>query len=59
MTDDAALAMRLSRVVTLAILFMAGFVFGRHAGHAHPAGTGLVMLLLGVALIAAVKALGG
>ena len=59
MTDNAALAMRISRAVTLAMLFVAGFVLGRHAGHARPAGTGLVMLLLGVALIAAVKALGG
>ena len=59
MTDNAALAMRISRVVTLAMLFVAGFVLGRHAGHPRPAGTGLVMLLLGVALIAAVKALGG
>ena len=59
MTDNAALAMRISRAVTLVMLFVAGFVLGRHAGHARPAGTGLVMLLLGVALIAVVKALGG
>jgi len=59
MTGDVALAMRFSRAVTLAMLFVLGFVLGRHAGHARPAGTGLVMLLLGVALIAAVKALGG
>lgn len=59
MTENAALAMRISRAVTLVMLFVAGFVLGRHAGHAHPVGTGLVMLSLGVALIAAVKALGG
>ena len=58
-TNDAALAMQLSRVITLAMLFAAGFVLGRHARHAHPARTGLLMLLLGAALIAAVKALGG
>ena len=33
MTDDVALAMRFSRAVTLAMLFVLGFVLGRHAGH--------------------------
>jgi VIT1/CCC1 family predicted Fe2+/Mn2+ transporter len=59
LTKDAALAMNASRIITLAMLFAAGLVLGRHAGHAHPARTGLLMLLLGAALIAAVKALGG
>ncbi len=59
MTDDAGLAMQASRVITLGMLFTAGLALGRHAGHAHPARTGLLMLLLGGALIAAVKALGG
>jgi VIT1/CCC1 family predicted Fe2+/Mn2+ transporter len=58
-TSDAALAMQASRVITLAMLFAAGLALGRHAGHAHPARTGLLMLLFGAALIAAVKALGG
>jgi VIT1/CCC1 family predicted Fe2+/Mn2+ transporter len=58
-TSDLALAMQLSRAITLAMLFAAGLVLGRHAGHAHPVRTGLLMLLLGAALIAAVKALGG
>ena len=59
MTDDAGRAMQASRIITLAMLFAAGLALGRHAGHAHPARTGLLMLLLGAALIAAVKALGG
>ena len=59
MTNDFGLAMQASRVITLVMLFAAGLVLGRHAGHAHPARTGLLMLLLGGALIAAVKALGG
>jgi len=58
-TSDLALAMQLSRAITLAMLFAAGLVLGRHAGHAHPVRTGLLMLLLGAALITAVKALGG
>jgi hypothetical protein len=59
MTNDFGLAMQASRVITLAMLFAAGLALGRHAGHSHPARTGSYMLLLGVALIAAVKALGG
>lgn len=58
-TGDAAVAMQASRVITLAMLFAAGLALGRHAGHAHPMRTGLLMLLLGAALITAVKALGG
>jgi VIT1/CCC1 family predicted Fe2+/Mn2+ transporter len=58
-TRDLALAMQLSRGITLAMLFAAGLALGRYAGHAHPLRTGLLMLLLGAALIAAVKALGG
>lgn len=59
LTSDTALAMNCSRVITLAMLFAAGVTLGRYAGHAHPARTGLAMLLLGAALIAAVIALGG
>ena len=58
-TDDVALAMKLSRAITLVMLFAAGFTLGRHAGHWRPVLTGLLMLLLGAALIAAVIALGG
>jgi VIT1/CCC1 family predicted Fe2+/Mn2+ transporter len=56
---DAATAMRVSQAVTVAMLFAAGLALGRHAGHARPVVTGLAMALFGVALIAAVKALGG
>jgi VIT1/CCC1 family predicted Fe2+/Mn2+ transporter len=58
-TADTAVAMQVSRIITLAMLFGAGFALGRYAGHPHPARTGLAMLLLGAALIAAVIALGG
>ena len=56
---DAQAAMLASRIVTVGMLFAAGFVLGRHAGHARPLITGIGMALLGVAIIAAVKALGG
>ena len=41
------------------MLFLAGFSLGRYAGHARPLRSGLVMAVFGVALIGAVKALGG
>jgi VIT1/CCC1 family predicted Fe2+/Mn2+ transporter len=59
LTDSAALAMEASRIVTLVMLFLAGFSLGRHTWHPHPTHTGFWMTLLGVALILAVKALGG
>ena len=56
---DVVLAMNLSRVMTLVMLFLAGLMLGRHAGHARPIRTGLAMAVLGAVLIGAVKALGG
>ena len=56
---EATLAMQVSQAITLAMLFIAGLALGRHAGHPHPLRTGAAMALLGVVLIAAVKALGG
>ena len=57
--SDVARAMNVSRAVSLAMLFLAGFALGRHAGYARPALTGLVMAVLGAVLIVAVMALGG
>ena len=57
--DDAALAMRVSQGVAVLMLFGAGFALGRHAAHRRPMVTGSAMALLGVVLIASVKALGG
>ena len=59
LTNDTVLAMRLSQIVALLMLFAAGFALGRHAGHRHPVRTGLAMTTLGALLIASVKALGG
>jgi VIT1/CCC1 family predicted Fe2+/Mn2+ transporter len=59
LTSNTALAMQSSRIITLAMLFAAGFTLGRYAGHAHPVRTGLVMLAFGAVLILAVIALGG
>ena len=59
LTDDVALAMKLSRWVTIALLFLAGFALGRHAGYPRPWLTALSMALFGAALIVVVMALGG
>jgi VIT1/CCC1 family predicted Fe2+/Mn2+ transporter len=55
---ETALAMRVSNAVALVILYAAGHVLGRHAGEV-PWRTGLVMIAIGVALVAATIALGG
>lgn len=48
-----------SRVIAVSMLFILGFSLGRHAGYRVPLYAGLAMAALGVALIAAVIALGG
>jgi len=57
--NDLGRAMRTAQAVTLVMLFLVGLALGRYAGHAHPLRTGVCMAILGVALVAAVKALGG
>ena len=52
------LALRMSNVVALAMLFAAGYLLGRHGGY-HPWRTGLTMVVLGVVLVALTIALGG
>jgi hypothetical protein len=59
LTSDAALAMRVSQGITLAMLFAAGAALGYYAGYARPLGTGVVMAVFGAVLIVTVKALGG
>jgi VIT1/CCC1 family predicted Fe2+/Mn2+ transporter len=56
---DMTRAMNASRIVTVLMLFIAGAALGRHAAHAHPLRSGVFAALLGIALIGAVKALGG
>ena len=59
LTQDAAVAMNVSRGVTLAMLFAAGWALGRYAVHARPLLIGIAMLLFGAVLIGVVMALGG
>ena len=58
MIDDARVALRISNVLAVAALFLCGFLFGRHAG-LPPWLTGLVMVVVGAALVAVAIALGG
>ena len=55
---DVGAAKNASRVIALAMLFLAGFALGRYAGYGAWR-AGFVMALLGVVLVGAIKALGG
>ena len=55
---DTRLALRISNALAVLLLFLCGFLFGRHAG-LHPLATGLVMVAVGVALVSVAIALGG
>jgi hypothetical protein len=55
---DAWLAMRLSNAIAIAMLFVCGFLLGRHAGY-RPWLIGLSMVVIGAVLAAMTLALGG
>ena len=56
--QDTRLALRISNVLAVALLFLCGFLFGRHAG-LHPWIAGLIMVAVGVVLVSIAIALGG
>jgi VIT1/CCC1 family predicted Fe2+/Mn2+ transporter len=55
--DDVTLALRLSNVVAVAMLFLTGFTFGRQVGR--PWRAGFLMVIIGIALVAVAMVLGG
>jgi VIT1/CCC1 family predicted Fe2+/Mn2+ transporter len=55
---DARLALRVSNVVAIVMLFMCGYLFGQHAG-LRPWATGLSSVAIGGVLVAVAIALGG
>jgi hypothetical protein len=55
---DVVRAMRVSNAIAVALLFVAGYAFGRSAGY-RPWPSGLAMVLLGSVLVAFTIALGG
>ena len=56
--DDVVRAMRASNIIAVALLFVAGYAFGRISGR-HPLGFGIGMVVFGVALVGMTIALGG
>jgi VIT1/CCC1 family predicted Fe2+/Mn2+ transporter len=52
------LALRLSNLVAIVMLFCLGYWLGQHSGH-RPLATGSVMVLLGLVLVVIAIALGG
>jgi hypothetical protein len=57
-TGDARLALRISNIVAIAMLFVCGYAFGRCTG-LNPLPTGLVMVFIGAVLTGVAIALGG
>jgi len=55
---DTRLALRISNALAVLLLFLCGFLFGRHAG-LQPLTTGLIMVGVGIALVSLAVALGG
>lgn len=58
LTDDPALAMRISNGIALLLLFIGGFILAGYAGFRRIL-TGVVYMLIGVALVAIIITLGG
>ncbi len=56
--DGLFAAMRVSNAIAVAMLFLAGFAYGRQVGRS-PWGFGISMVVLGSALVALTMALGG
>lgn len=57
--DEAADAIRVSQLVSVAMLMACGYALGRYAGHPRPLWTGTAMAVFGAMLIVVVKLLGG
>jgi hypothetical protein len=55
---EARQALRISNGIAIVLLFLTGYVFGRHAGY-HPWRMGIGMVLVGGAMVAMTIALGG
>ena len=57
LVDNVTLALRLSNMVAVGMLFLTGFIFGRQVGR--PWRAGFVMVIIGSTLVAIAMALGG
>jgi hypothetical protein len=55
---DAQMALRLSNVIAIGMMFLCGYAFGHHSG-LRPGATGLAMIAIGGAFVGIAIALGG
>jgi VIT1/CCC1 family predicted Fe2+/Mn2+ transporter len=55
---NAVPALRVSNAIAIAMMFIAGYAYGRSVGH-HPWVLGIAMVLLGAVLVAITIVLGG
>jgi len=56
--DDPKHAVRISNGIAILLLFFTGYVYGYHTGY-RPLGSGLIMIVIGVAMVGMTIALGG
>ena len=55
---DPSRALRISNLIAVLLLFLTGYVYGRHTGH-RPLRSGLIMTVIGGAMVGVTIALGG
>jgi hypothetical protein len=55
---DPARALRISNGIAIGLLFVTGYLYGYHTGY-RPLRSGLIMIVIGVAMVAMTMALGG
>jgi hypothetical protein len=55
---DPQRALRISNAIAIVLLFVTGYVYGRRTGH-RPLASGLVMIVIGAAMVGMTIALGG
>jgi hypothetical protein len=56
--DDPKRALRISNAIAIVLLFLTGYLYGRHAG-IRPLRSGLIMIVIGAAMVGITIALGG
>jgi VIT1/CCC1 family predicted Fe2+/Mn2+ transporter len=58
LVQDPTRALRISNGIAILLLFVTGYLYGSHSGH-RPLRSGLVMVVIGTAMVAMTIALGG
>jgi len=55
---DPTRALRISNGIAIVLLFLTGYIYGHHTGY-RPLGSGLILIVIGVAMVGTTIALGG